>query len=582
MKILHVDDEPDQLRFLKQFVELNDPSIDVESVASPSAAIKLLEEGSFDCIVSDYDMPQLDGIELARRVRETSDIPFIIYTGKGSEEVAETAFEAGVNDYLRKETSPSHYQVLARRIRNAVDQKRAQERVRTDAMVLEGINRIFQGALTCETEEELARTCLDVVEEVSGSAFGYLGEINEDGRFDTISLSNPGYEACIAPESDVLLMLKNMEIRGFHFIPLRSGESLKVNNPSSHPESVGTPQGHPEITSFVGVPLKQSGETFGMFGLANKQGGYTQADLSILEPLAVAITEALMRKRAELQSLQSEARFRGIAERSFDVIFTSDLDGCLTYVSPSVERVLGYVPEEINGKPFSTFVSESERPRAVQGFAERLRGEHGIGLEFELVRKDGASVFVQANTSPIFRDGEVVGTQGVFRDITVRRRAEEQIRKLTYRLNGLKPVGCFISESHERCLKAYADLSMHGVNGLCIIRENPEKLLDDYGLKREEVVLLSSSPIMGFPALSDLQSISRSISESLSNGVGVVLLDGLEYLINRFEFDHVLTLLQEMRFEFLEAGALLLLPASFEAIGSRERSLLLSELKVLQ
>ncbi|MCW3990543.1 MAG: PAS domain S-box protein [Candidatus Bathyarchaeota archaeon] len=125
--VLHVDDEQGPLKFTKSFVELSDSTIQVESVASPEAALRRLDEGHFDCIVSDYQMPGLNGIELAVRIRETSDIPIIIYTGRGSEEVASKAFAAGIDDYMRKEIEPSHYEVLTRRIRSAVDRHRSEK-----------------------------------------------------------------------------------------------------------------------------------------------------------------------------------------------------------------------------------------------------------------------------------------------------------------------------------------------------------------------------------------------------------------------------------------------------------------------
>lgn len=121
IRVLHVDDERGQLKFTKSFVELSDSTIHMESVATPEAALRRLEEENFDCIVSDYQMPVLNGIELARRIRGFSDVPIIIYTGRGSEEVASKAFAAGIDDYMRKEIEPSHYEVLARRIRAAVE-----------------------------------------------------------------------------------------------------------------------------------------------------------------------------------------------------------------------------------------------------------------------------------------------------------------------------------------------------------------------------------------------------------------------------------------------------------------------------
>jgi PAS domain S-box-containing protein len=127
LRILHVDDEENQLEFTKLFLEQIDKDIKIKSVLTPEEAIKLLEEDSFDCIISDYKMLSMNGIELAQKLREKSDVPFILYTGQGSEEVAEKAFNAGVDDYLRKEAEPTHYQVLAKRIRHTVEKHRTDE-----------------------------------------------------------------------------------------------------------------------------------------------------------------------------------------------------------------------------------------------------------------------------------------------------------------------------------------------------------------------------------------------------------------------------------------------------------------------
>ena len=126
IRVLHVDDEETQLKFAKAFLEMADQSIHIESVASPEEALRLLKTEAYDCVVSDFQMPGMDGIEFARRIREFSDIPLIIYTGRGSEEVAEAAFTGGIDDYIRKEINPSHYQVLAKRIRAAVEKHRAE------------------------------------------------------------------------------------------------------------------------------------------------------------------------------------------------------------------------------------------------------------------------------------------------------------------------------------------------------------------------------------------------------------------------------------------------------------------------
>lgn len=110
------------------FLEEIDEDVEVESHLNPEDALKIINESnSVDCIISDYKMLSMDGIRLAEKVREKSTVPFILYTGQGSEEIAERAFEAGIDDYLRKEIDPSHYQVLAKRVRHNVEKHRAEQ-----------------------------------------------------------------------------------------------------------------------------------------------------------------------------------------------------------------------------------------------------------------------------------------------------------------------------------------------------------------------------------------------------------------------------------------------------------------------
>ena len=112
---------------LRLFIDRLDGSMEVVSCVDPFEAVKLVAGNGFDCVISDYVMPELNGVELVKRVKELKDIPFILYTGQGSEEVAQLAFQAGVDDYIRKEIEPSHYEVLINSVRHAVDKHRAEE-----------------------------------------------------------------------------------------------------------------------------------------------------------------------------------------------------------------------------------------------------------------------------------------------------------------------------------------------------------------------------------------------------------------------------------------------------------------------
>jgi hypothetical protein len=138
-----------------------------------------------------------------------------------------------------------------------------------------------------------------------------------------------------------------------------------------------------------------------------------------------------------------------------------------------------------------------------------------------------------------------------------------------------------LADSLERCLKIVSDINKRGVNCLCVVREDPELVSKNYSLKPEDIVLLSLHPVKGFKAISSLQEISIATAKFLKAGGGVVLLDGLEYLVSRFGFNTVYMCLQEKHIDFLEAGAVLLVPVNMETLDPREKGQLLSELKLL-
>jgi len=130
IRVLHVDDEPAFTDMVVTFLEREHDRISAQAATSPANGLEQLEEQDIDCIVSDYDMPGTNGIEFLDAVREQyPDLPFILYTGKGSEEIASDAISAGVTDYLQKESGSGHYTVLANRISNAVEQYHSRQAV---------------------------------------------------------------------------------------------------------------------------------------------------------------------------------------------------------------------------------------------------------------------------------------------------------------------------------------------------------------------------------------------------------------------------------------------------------------------
>ena len=124
IRVLHVDDDEGVLEVTATFLERQDDLV-VETATSVEAGLERLEDGGIECIVSDYDMPGMDGLEFLTAVRDCGlEVPFVLFTGRGNEAVASEAISAGVTDYLQKETGAEQYDVLANRIRNCANQYR--------------------------------------------------------------------------------------------------------------------------------------------------------------------------------------------------------------------------------------------------------------------------------------------------------------------------------------------------------------------------------------------------------------------------------------------------------------------------
>jgi len=131
MKILMVDDEPELLKQAKIFLKKENNEFEIDTDLSAEEGLEQLEE-EYDAIVSDYQMPDIDGLEFLKIIRREKEknIPFIMFTGKGREEVAMKALNLGANRYLQKGGDPrSQYGVLAQAIVREVEHRRTEKRL---------------------------------------------------------------------------------------------------------------------------------------------------------------------------------------------------------------------------------------------------------------------------------------------------------------------------------------------------------------------------------------------------------------------------------------------------------------------
>ncbi len=121
IRVLHVDDDKALVDLAATFLERESELIEVTTETSVEDAIAVLESQPIDCVISDYEMPGYDGLEFLEFARENSpDLPFILFTGKGDEEIETDALRAGVTEYYRKGTDTEQYTALAQRITEAV------------------------------------------------------------------------------------------------------------------------------------------------------------------------------------------------------------------------------------------------------------------------------------------------------------------------------------------------------------------------------------------------------------------------------------------------------------------------------
>jgi two-component system, cell cycle sensor histidine kinase and response regulator CckA len=172
-------------------------------------------------------------------------------------------------------------------------------------------------------------------------------------------------------------------------------------------------------------------------------------------------TDITSLKKTEKALKESEEKYRIHFENIFDVIYSLDREMRIIHVSPSVERALGYSPEELIGRVFTDLPileRESVGP-ALSNMVQMLAGERVAGAEYTFIARDGARRVGEVNGAPLrSKDGEIVGTVSVARDITQRKQAEETLEFTQFIVDGasesihvIEPDGGFMYANNAMC-----------------------------------------------------------------------------------------------------------------------------------
>ncbi|MBI5690618.1 MAG: PAS domain S-box protein [Verrucomicrobia bacterium] len=180
------------------------------------------------------------------------------------------------------------------------------------------------------------------------------------------------------------------------------------------------------------VPIHREGNVVGIFSLHSYQSrAYGAEDLRVLQALADYCGGALERIRSEETGRESEERYRNLVEATFEVIWELDAEGRYSYVSPRIGELLGFTPEEIQGRAVRALMPEAEGRRFEAALRQAAESRTAFaGVEGPLSHRDGHWVIFEHTGIPLVGEkGHLRGFRGISRDVSERRRLEEQIRQ---------------------------------------------------------------------------------------------------------------------------------------------------------
>lgn len=212
----------------------------------------------------------------------------------------------------------------------------------------------------------------------------------------------------------------------------------------------------------------------------------TEAYAYLLKPfeertLLSTIEVAIYKHKIDREVKEREEQFRAIVERSFDTIVNIDLEGKITYISPAVERISGYRPDELVGASIFSYIEDADVNSVAHLFARGVQGETVGAIENRLLCKNGSYICVESNSLPIVKDGEIVGIQAIFRDISERKKIELELQHMATHdyLTNLPNTRLFL-EHLEKAL-ARARRSGHFVALLYVDLDGFKLVNDNYG-----------------------------------------------------------------------------------------------------
>lgn len=390
--ILYVDDEPDMLVLGKESLELTG-DFSIDTALSAYDGLLLLDKKSYDAVISDFQMPRMDGIAFLKEIRgRYRDIPFILFTGKGREEVVIEALNAGADFYLQKGGNPeAQFAELAHKVRQAVRGRQAEQ---ARAISEEKFSKVFFASPS--------------VGAITDYLTGTLSEVN-DNFVRTTGYSRAELIGRTTRDLNIFVDYSDREKMGYL---LKTEGSLQ-----DFEAKIRTKSGETRTLLFSGERIRI-------------------ADQDLLFFQAIDITdrksaETALRKNQIL--LANAMNLSHLVNWEFDVasgIFTFN-DRFYALYGTTAEREGGY---QMSAETYAgTFVHPDdaylvgEEIRKVLDITDPM---YSSQLDHRIIRRDGEIRYITVRIAVILgQSGNVVRTYGANQDITDRIRAEKALKE---------------------------------------------------------------------------------------------------------------------------------------------------------
>jgi len=331
--------------------------------------------------------------------------------------------------------------------------KEAQADIAFKNTILSAINQIYEKAVISETQEELGRTCLHIVESVTNSAFSFINELKEDGRLHELVISEPGWILCnLYDKTGHQRKPGSFDVLGLYGSVIEEGKSLLTNDPSNHPKSSGIPEGHPRLTAFLGVPFIRAGKVGGIVAVGNREGGYSEINRKVLEAIVPAIFEVLLRKRAEEALKESDRLLHAVIDNAADPVFLKDRQCRMLLANEATARMVGAPIAEMLGKTAMDYYRKKENAVAnLENDRRIMDTDRAEVIEEYLYTGVETRIFLSAKTPWHDAQGNIIGLIGIARDITDRIKMENELKRTAAELEQKNKLitEFFINLSHE-------------------------------------------------------------------------------------------------------------------------------------